>query len=262
MYPELLQFDLPQLFNHFFAINQIIIYSYPFCILIGTILAYRYFIYIQRIKIGMAHLKLNLLLILFVMAYLGGKTFLFIDNPTERLPKLLSLDFYISSGFVFYGSFLFCLVSIVYILRKRRLPIFKYLDFIAIVTAIIHSLGRFGCFLAGCCYGKRTSSFLGVYFPKNEALAVHPTQLYEAIFIGILFVFLVKRIKYKNNGSVFNLYIFSYATWRFALEYLRGDERGYIFNNLLSHSQLISLILISSLSIFLILKQKHLKFTH
>jgi len=262
MFPELFQFELPELFYRLFSIRQITIYSYPFCILIATLLGYKYFLYAQKRYISKANLKLNFLLLLLVMAYVGGKAFILLDNWEMYNNRMFSLDFYISGGFVFYGSFIFCIVSILIILYKKNLPIFKYLDLIAIMTAIVHSIGRLGCFLAGCCYGKPTDLLFGVNFPKNGAIAVHPTQLYEASFIILLLILLIRLLKYKNNGTVFIIYIFAYAIWRFMLEYLRGDQRGYVFSNLFSHSQLIALMLIILLSTFLFIRFRNLKFTH
>ncbi|WP_412561380.1 prolipoprotein diacylglyceryl transferase [Winogradskyella sp. MIT101101] len=261
MYPELFQLNLPEFINSLFSINTITIYSYPFCILIGSIVAYHYFIYAQSKYIGSINLKLNFVLLIIVMAYLGGKTFLVLDDASSYLDKVLSIEFYSSSGFVFYGSFLFCLFTVVLVLKKKKLPVLKYLDLIAIVTAIVHSAGRLGCFLAGCCYGKPTDSIFGVQFPENSIATVHPTQLYESIFIVLLLVLLLKLLKSKNDGTVFTFYVLSYAVWRFLLEYLRGDQRGYVFNGFLSHSQLIALSLIFLSATLLLINSKRLKFT-
>jgi phosphatidylglycerol:prolipoprotein diacylglycerol transferase len=262
MYPELFQFELPELISRLLSIKQVTIYSYPFCILLGTVLAYTYFLYAQKKQIRKRHLALNFLVLIFVMAYMGGKIFLILENPSQYFLRAFTVDFYVSGGFVFYGSFLFCLSAIIYVLFKKGLPILQYLDIIAIVAAIVHSVGRLGCFLAGCCYGKPTTSFYGVYFPKNPTLAVHPTQLYEAVFIGLLLVILLRMSRLKrSNGTVFSFYIYGYATWRFMLEYLRGDNRGYVFNDLFSHSQIIALVIIIGLSAFLFIKHKTIKTT-
>ncbi|WP_299124054.1 prolipoprotein diacylglyceryl transferase family protein [uncultured Winogradskyella sp.] len=261
MLPELFHFELPELFNSLFSIKQITIYSYPFCILIACIIAYRFFIYAQNKCFGEIRLRLNFLFLLIFMAFIGGKLFLVFDNPMNYMSKVFTLVFYTSSGFVFYGSFISCLISILIVLYKKQLPIFKYLDIIAIVTTILHCIGRLGCFFAGCCYGVPTDSFLGVHFANNHTTKVHPTQLYEALFIGMLLICLLRTFKTKNNGTVFTIYIFSYACWRFMLEYLRGDQRGYVFNDMLSQSQLIALILILLFGTFLFVKNFIVKST-
>jgi phosphatidylglycerol:prolipoprotein diacylglycerol transferase len=118
--------------------------------------------------------------------------------------------------------------------------------------------GRVGCFLAGCCYGRPTSSGWGVVFtdpacdaePKNVAL--HPTQLYEAGYLLlILLTILYVRGRRRFFGQLFLLYLMLYAGGRFVLEYFRGDaSRGYVVENYISHSQLIAILIIATTLFF------------
>ena len=72
------------------------------------------------------------------------------------------------------------------------------LDILSIVATIIHGFGRLGCFFAGCCYGLPTKSFIGITFTDAKSQAkpletpLHPTQLYEAFFIGSMMIFLIQ----------------------------------------------------------------------
>ncbi len=105
-------------------------------------------------------------------------------------------------------------------------------DLISIGSAAItcaHAFGRIGCFFAGCCYGKPTTSFLGIKFP-GEHFKRLPAQLYESAFLfilfGVLFFMLLKR---KGFYMCMPVYLVSYGIWRFLCEqFLRGDngERG------------------------------------
>ena len=141
---------------------------------------------------------------------------------------------------------------------------------------LAHGFGRIGCFLAGCCYGARTDSFLGVSFPAgsaagkqfpdvsatdtltkeliNEAgetyfetfypsLPVIPTQLLEALFAFALFAVMIIFYKKFKHINV-EIYCFSYGTFRFILEFWRGDDRGST-GILLSPSQFMSIILVA-----------------
>jgi prolipoprotein diacylglyceryltransferase len=47
-------------------------------------------------------------------------------------------------------------------------------------------IGRIGCFLAGCCWGRATALPWGVVFPELGPPARHPLQLYSAAFDGLL----------------------------------------------------------------------------
>ena len=122
-------------------------------------------------------------------------------------------------------------------------------------VALGQCVGRLGCFAAGCDYGKPTSSFLGVVFrnplshqvtgvPLN--IPIHPAQVYESLATLVIFGILLWRIRRKAyDGEVFIIYIGLYALARFFIEFLRGDEdRGFVFNQLLSTSQFIAILAI------------------
>ena len=89
-----------------------------------------------------------------------------------------------------------------------------------------HAIGRLGCFLNGCCYGKPTESWCGVVFP-GQPTAVLPTQLFEAFGLLTLFLILRKLQRpslLRHPGRLFGVYLVSYAVLRFGLEFLRGDQ--------------------------------------
>ena len=119
-----------------------------------------------------------------------------------------------------------------------------------------HALGRVGCFLGGCCYGRATDLFLGVQFP-HLAERVFPTQLYEAIFELLLFALMMLLYRRLRHWFL-EIYLFGYGGFRFLLEFLRGDDRGAT-GLLLSPSQLISLIMILA-GVLLILYKKGIIF--
>ena len=132
--------------------------------------------------------------------------------------------------------------------------------------ALGQSIGRLGCFAAGCCYGKPTHSFLGVTFTNpysNQTVGVplwiplHPTQLYEAAANLVIFAILWLKLKRKKfDGQVFILYLTLYSVVRFTIEFFRGDpDRGFLFGGLLSTSQFISVILmIAAATLFFVLR--------
>lgn len=110
------------------------------------------------------------------------------------------------------------------------------------VIALGHAVGRVGCFFAGCCHGIRTDSPLGVYL-ETVPYKVLPTQLFEAGFLVMMFIFLTLRF---YDGKKYNLpiYLIGYGVWRFLIEFLRGDDRGQTFIKALSPSQLTAIVLI------------------
>ncbi len=79
-------------------------------------------------------------------------------------------------------------------------------------------IGRVGCFFRGCCCGKVTNLPWGVDF--GDGLDRHPTELYECAFGLLWFLFTVARPK-GEKGALFDLFIGSYFTFRFFLEFIR-----------------------------------------
>ena len=141
---------------------------------------------------------------------------------------------------------------------------------------IAHAFGRLGCFFGGCCYGARTDGPFGVSFPAgslagkqypdlnapasecitnevtNElgeivtetlypSLPVFPTQLLEALFEILLFAVMIIFYKKLRNYNL-EIYGFVYGTFRFILEFWRGDDRGTT-GFALSPSQFMSIII-------------------
>jgi len=174
----------------------------------------------------------------FVAAAIWQAVYNFIDNPEGGFHMF-------EEGLTFIGGLIggvVCFIAIFFILRnKLNIRILDILSLAPCCITIAHAFGRIGCFFAGCCYGKPTDSWLGVNFPGIGH--VHPTMLYESAFLFILFAlfsFLYIKYKFKHNMS---LYLILYGIFRFAIEFLRGDERGSFIGNI-SPSQFWSLLMI------------------
>ena len=162
----------------------------------------------------------------------------YIENP--------SYGFRIGSGITFIGGLIggvLCFLAVYFIFRKKLSNrLYKVLSLPPCCILIAHAFGRVGCFFAGCCYGKETDSFLGVKFPRL-AHTVHPTQLYEAFFLFLMFgicTYLYLKKDFRHNMS---LYLISYGVFRFFIEYLRDDTRGELIGNI-SPSQFWSLVMV------------------
>lgn len=164
-----------------------------------------------------------------------------------------------NGGFTFYGGLIGATWGAWWLFRRDKFPFWKATDMGGMMVPIGLGYGRLGCLLAGCCFGKTTDSVVGVVFPGGSpasdwqaregllhdhlqaSLPVHPTQLYEAggafllAALGILWVHPNKRY----DGQVFAVFLAGYAVLRFAVEFLRSDDRGGL--GYLSTSQWIAL---------------------
>jgi phosphatidylglycerol:prolipoprotein diacylglycerol transferase len=131
--------------------------------------------------------------------------------------------------------------------RAYRVSIARAADAGAPGLALGHAVGRIGCLLGGCCYGRPVDP----QFP----LAVHlwgawrhPVQLYEAAGLVLLAIAtaLAPRALTRRPGATFLAYLGGYACLRLVVEHWRGDdvERGFVVPGLISTSQLIALALL------------------
>jgi phosphatidylglycerol:prolipoprotein diacylglycerol transferase len=165
-------------------------------------------------------------------------------------------------GFAYYGGFLFAAAFAVYYTHRHKMGFLRTADLAAPAIALGLFFGRIGCFLNGCCYGKRTDGPFGIVFPRGSsvwreqvkehlirgadaALPVHPTQLYEAFGALVLFAFLYVYLwpRAKRQGEVFAGLLIGYGVLRSICEIFRDDDRGVLFG-WLSTSQIISVPLI------------------
>ncbi len=173
-------------------------------------------------------------------ATLFQATYNYIAHPEE--------GFNLGKGFTFIGGLIGGIISFLvgyFLFRKKYKN--RLIDIVSMAPCCIlvaHAFGRVGCFCAGCCYGKPTDSFFGVVFPEKAHLGpVHPTQLYEAGFLFLLFAIcflLLMKKKFRHNLSV---YLIAYGIFRFLIEYLRADSRGELLPGI-SPSQFWSILMV------------------
>ena len=233
-----------------FEVGGVTVYSYGAMIALGSIAGVAYMAVRGKKEVGLTFDQANALFIcIFVAAFIGGKVFLFFEDASYYLKYPMKLI--TGRGFVFYGSFLFTIPTMLLFFKKQKLDTYKMLDVMAITTCLVHIFGRLGCFLAGCCHGRPTDSVIGITFTDAACYAdplntpLFPSQLMEAGYILVIMIILLFiRERRKFYGQLFLLYIMFYAIGRSILEIYRGDSaRGFIIKDYLSHSQLIAIIL-------------------
>jgi phosphatidylglycerol---prolipoprotein diacylglyceryl transferase len=188
-----------------------------------------------------------------ISALVGAKLLLLIVDfrqLTDSPRDLLSLA---RSGGVFYGGLIAAVTVALLYLRRHKLPLWTTTDVFAPGIALGHVVGRLGCLLAGCCFGRETSVPWAITFHSPAALAqgtplgvpLHPTQLYEAGAEALILVFLLatERRGRPFPGRTFWSYMLLYGISRFIIEFYRGDSRGMVFDAV-STSQFVSIILV------------------
>jgi phosphatidylglycerol:prolipoprotein diacylglycerol transferase len=247
MHPRLL--ELPWTIPHF---GTVTVYTY------GVLLAAAYLLGLQLAlkRAKTRHLDstrvMDLGIYIIISALVGAKLLLLVtdfqtfrSNPAE----LLNL---VREGGVFYGGLIVAVTVALLYIKRVGLPLWTTCDVFAPGIALGHVIGRFGCFFAGCCFGKPTNVPWAITFTDPFAAAnvgtplnvpLHPTQLYEAGAELLILIFLLTTEKRgrKFAGRTFWLYMLLYSVSRFVIEFYRNDERGSV--GPLSTSQFVSVIL-------------------
>ena len=197
-----------------------------------------------------------------ISALVGAKLLLLVISPAQFAsgPGLLNLA---RSAGVFYGGLIAAVAVALLYLRRHHMPLWTTTDCFAPGIALGHVIGRMGCLLAGCCYGRPTDVPWAITFrnPLAEAnvgtplnVPLHPTQLYEAgaelLILAVLLA--TERRGRQFPGRTFWLYVLLYGISRFIIEFYRGDDRGLVMG-VLSTSQFVSVLLVPLAIVMLVL---------
>ncbi|MCJ7772827.1 MAG: prolipoprotein diacylglyceryl transferase [Desulfobacterales bacterium] len=186
---------------------------------------------------------LDLAFYILIAAIVGSRIFYVATNLKAYLTAPLEIFKIWNGGLVFYGGFIAAFITALIYMRIKNMPVWKTTDIMAPPLALGQTLGRLGCFFAGCCYGEACELPWAVTFTRPDTLApigisIHPTQLYSALSNFIIFIFLFSfRKKKKFEGQLFWTYVFLYGVTRSIIEIFRGDFRGELVFNSLSISQ-------------------------
>lgn len=201
---------------------------------------------------------------LLLSGLVGAKLLLVIVEWPQYVSSWNGLKDLARAGGVFYGGLIGATLGTAILLRKRGIPFFTFADIAAPSIALGQSLGRVGCLLAGCCWGRQCALPWAITFsdPKaNEGVGVplgiplHPTQIYEAVGTLVLCVLLLVFERRRYSGETFVRYLFGYAILRFTIEFVRGDPRGSVFGAM-STSQFIALCLVATAAVIRALRRR------
>lgn len=232
--------------SELFTIGPIVIHGYGLMIGIGFILCL--FLGSRRAnKHGLSSDAIwDIAMYGIVFGFLGAKLLYVLVEFKAFMANPLSVIG--SEGFVVYGGIIAGVLSAIVYCRKKKLVFLEYFDLAVPSIALAQGFGRIGCFLAGCCYGRETDSWIGVVFPAGGQAPVGvkllPTQLFSSAGDFLLVIILILYYKKaKHTGDVGALYMLLYGVGRFILEFFRADDRGGVAG--LSTSQAISLVIVA-----------------
>jgi phosphatidylglycerol:prolipoprotein diacylglycerol transferase len=180
-------------------------------------------------------------------------------DPSSFIKDPVSIFRIWEGGLAVHGAMLGGIMASALFARVRRLSFWDLADIVAPSIILGQAIGRFGCFLNGCCFGIPTKSVFGVVFPEGSladaayhGLAVHPAQLYEmALNIFGFFILWSIRKRIKFPGGLFLIYLMMYSVIRLMISGIRGDSL-YIWGSDIKIAHAISaVILVTSAIIFM-----------
>lgn len=209
----------------------------------------------------------NLTFYSLLIGLLGARALFVITRWADYQGDLVGIFRFWEGGLVFFGGLIVVVPYIVWFSRKHKMSIWSLGDAMVPGLVVGHALGRLGCFAAGCCYGRPTDMPWGVRFQSElvdaslRGIPLHPTQLYEAFSLLVLFaglMFLARKRKFA--GEITLTYFITYPIIRSIIEIYRGDSiRGFVIEDWLSTSQFISILVIIGALIALFYRRHQLE---
>jgi len=163
-----------------------------------------------------------------ISGIMGARIFYILLNFQFFITNPLEIIMIHHGGLSWQGSLVIGTAVAVWLIKRERLPFLLTLDLMAPYIALGQAIGRIGCFLNGCCYGREVS--WGIYFPVHDA-RLHPTQLYMSAALFAIF-FILKRFRNfsKTPGQVLVLYFILASGQRFIVEFFRADHEPLWLN--------------------------------
>lgn len=166
-------------------------------------------------------------------------------------------------GMSYHGGVVGAILGGLWFAKKKKQDFFLLADTACAGIPLGYTFGRLGNFINAELYGRVTASPFGMIFPNAQKFSTnyewvqnicnecgieyvlgeyvnlprHPSQLYEALFEGIvlwlILWFICRPLIIKKGlkpGSMLSFYLFGYGFFRFFIEYLRQPDNniGYV----------------------------------
>ncbi|HQI70498.1 MAG TPA: prolipoprotein diacylglyceryl transferase [Bacteroidales bacterium] len=229
----------------------------------------------EEVQVHPYQLSANILIISAVAGLLGAKIFHHLENFDAFLEDPAG-QFFSFMGLTFYGGLIVGSLTVIWYVRKNKMPVPAFLDAAAPAIILAYGIGRIGCMLSGDgCWGIENLnpkpewlSFLPDWmwsfrFPHNvinEGITmdncsgkfctilenpVYPTSFYDTVLCTLFFIILWSiRKKIKVNGWLFAIMIGLIGIQRFFLEKIRVNNKFDVLGLQITQAEIISVLLI------------------
>lgn len=166
------------------------------------------------------------------------------SNPVRALLK---------PGFMLQGGIIGGATAMLIGAYRQGIDPLLLLDTAAFTMPLSEALGRLGCHVYGCCWGRPTRIFPGLRYTDRESkvlrcrpelhdVPLHAAPLYTSmVSLALLAAFAVMLEMPRNLGVFAGVYLCVHPILRFGLEHFRDDDRGRFGS--LTHSKLYAILL-------------------
>ena len=252
------------MFPDLFSIGPLTVHTYGLFLVLGITIGLLVALRLSKSQEVSPQAIMDMGFIIILFALLGSRLVYVLMNISYYREHPLDIIKIWQGGTVFSGGLIAALLVLGWYLRRHHFSFWKIGDLLAPSAAIGQGIGRLGCFMAGCCYGKPTEMKWGVVFTNSNSLAplnipLHPTQLYAALSGFIIFIVLLwLHTKKQFEGQLLLWFLILHSTSRLLIERFRGDERSFILSSDMTITQLSALLILFAAVIGLFLrKSKH-----
>jgi phosphatidylglycerol:prolipoprotein diacylglycerol transferase len=233
-----------------FSIGPLTIHTYGLFVALGVITGILIAVKFGKSSGIAANQIMDMCFMMVICGIIGSRLAYVVINFSYYMANPIDTIKLWQGGLVFSGGLIAVILVSIWYGKRHDLNIWVIGDTLAPAAAIGQAIGRIGCFMAGCCYGKPTDMMWGVVFTDPRCIAklnipLHPTQLYSSLSGLIIFIILVViNSKKKFNGQVLLWFLILHSTGRLLIERFRGDDRGFILANDFTATQLVTLVVL------------------
>jgi phosphatidylglycerol---prolipoprotein diacylglyceryl transferase len=196
----------------------------------------------------------NMLFYAFCFGIIGARLLYVLQHAAYYLDSPGEIIMLQHGGLSWFGGLIFGVFTALFYMKRNKLGWLLTLDAIIPYIALGQAIGRIGCLLNGCCYGKVSQA--GFYFPALEQTRI-PTQLYSSLIMLVVYVLLrFLQERPHPTGRIFFIYLCLYGLKRFIIEFWRDDTPALIAGLTLFHFMSIGLLCAGAIGLFWTRRQK------
>lgn len=180
------------------------------------------------------------------------------DSSFSTLVRFVELW---DKGFSLWGALIAWVAGTYLIARGRNEKAERIFDLTALSFLAGLFFGNIGAFLDGINYGAPTQLPWGVVFRSPNVkyiTAIHPTQLYAAVYcliiVGVLY-YLYKNFAKEKPGFTALMGVFLFGAARFIEEFFRGDETIMLGSIRIGTAMALAAALVSGYLLFTLHKE-------